>query len=268
MKRIFIALLCLPTMAFSQNFKADVKNFNFNYKIPLGEGVASSFSMESFEARQEVRVAIEKLNEEFFIKVSGAEEGEFNFKNPPAFIKDAESMTIRGFNLSFQNALSINLNQADFVSPDNALHLQNFSLGCQRNLVLEDLMDQVISGCTQGMNLKSSRFSSSEEALSKAIVQVVEKEVGPMSGIGVNSLDMRVSGGRYDLSAEIKAQISGKIKSKGELSYDAAKKELRVKISSVKYGFFNITSKVFDELEKKESEKMKVSKPYVYFKLK
>jgi hypothetical protein len=268
MKRIFITLLYLPTIAFSQSFKAEVRNFNFNYKIPLGEGVATSFSMESFETRREVRVAIEKLNEEFFIKVSGAEEGEFNFKNPPAFIKDAESMTVRGFNLSFLNDLSINLNQADFVSPDDALHLQNFSLGCQRNLVLEDLMDQVLNGCTQRMNLKSSRFSSSEEALSSAIVQAVAKEAAPLGGVGVNSLDMRVSAGRYYLSAEIKAQISGKIKSQGELSYDAAKKELRVKIASVKYGFFNITSKVFDELEKKESEKMKVSKPYVYFKLK
>ena len=89
-----------------------------------------------------------------------------------------------------------------------------------------------------------------------------------LGGVGVSALDLKTNAGKYDLSAEVKAQVSGKVKSNGNMSYDASAGKLTLKISEVKFGFLNITGKVFDELKKQQSETLKVNEPYVYYSLK
>ena len=84
----------------------------------------------------------------------------------------------------------------------------------------------------------------------------------------MSALDLRTQEGRYDLAVDIKAQISGKVKSYGMISYDQSTKVLTMKITEVKFGFFNLTDKVFQELKKNESPKMVVKKPFVYLDLK
>src|SRR5690606_18217030 len=134
------------------------------------------------------------------------------------------------------------------------LSLRNFTLSCARSQAVE-VMDQLLEGCIQKMRLRSNKFSSN------SLTTLVQKTMG---GIGVNDLDLNVSGGKLDLSAQIKAQISGKARAKGNISYAAHEKKLTVKLSEVKFGILNVTSQVFDELKKNESAQMKVQKPYIY----
>jgi len=52
------------------------------------------------------------------------------------------------------------------------------------------------------------------------------------------------------------------------VKYEAAAKKITVKVSEVKFSYLDVTSQVFDELKKQESESVKVSKPYIYITIK
>jgi hypothetical protein len=86
--------------------------------------------------------------------------------------------------------------------------------------------------------------------------------------VEVSSFDLRINGKRFDLSTDIRAQISGKVKASGQISYNSTQGLIVVKITEVKFGFLNITSMVFDELKKNESPRLKVREPYIYYQLK
>lgn len=264
MKRLLFGLVLVADLALAGNLSVNVKNFNFKYTNPYGEGSATSFSRNQI-MDQKVFVRVDKVDNNFHLNVSGAETQEFVLENAPSFMTEAETMTISGFNLGLNQRANLSLTQGRFYSREDSLALDGVSLDCARDANKKEIMDQLIVGCIQNLTLKTSKFSSqaTEEVLVNALM-----EVTPQGSIGVNSLDLKISSGKYSLAADVKADISGKVKSSGLMSYDVASGKLTIKIAEVKFGFLNITGKVFDELKKKESATMTVKQPYVYLKLK
>lgn len=268
MKSLLFCCLFFSGMVHAQSVQVKVTNFNFTYHAPYGEGSASSFS-RSFQ-NEGVSVKVEKVDKDFLLSATGSENQEFVFKDAPSFLTEAETMDVKNFNLDFTQALALSLDSGRFNSSDDNLKLDALKLSCNRDLSLAKEMDQVISGCMKKMSLKSSRFASEsvKSGLTKIIGEALSNSTLDKGDIKINDLDLQTKNGKYDLEAEVKAQISGKVKSDGNMSYDPSKGLLTLKISEVKFGFFNITGKVFDELEKNESEKLQVKKPYVYYSIK
>jgi hypothetical protein len=252
MKGFLLGFLFLSGV--SHGAQLSVKDFNFDYKDPHGYGKAASFSRAFID--EEVSVRVEKYDNNFEFIVSGGENGEFLLENAPAMLTNAQSMAVKGFNLDFKDRLVMSLTQATIKS-DSSMSLKSVKLECDRAGSAE-LMDQVISGCINKMSLKSSQFSS----------QAVEGLLETLAGVAVNSVEFKSSTGKYTLSADVKAQVSGKVKSNGNISYNEKTGLLTIKISEVKFGLFNITGKVFDELKKNQSETLKVKEPYVYYQIK
>ena len=268
MKGLMIGCMLVSGMASAQTLQLNVENFNFTYQNPYGEGSATSFTRSLYSEAVDVRV--EKLDQDFILTVSGGENQEFTLKNAPAFMTEADSMNIKGFNLDLSNAFALSLTSGSFLSPDDSLKLDGLKLNCARDVNQAEEVDQLINGCMQKMSLKSSKFSSEslKSGLSNVLMNAFISAAGEKGDLGIKSLELKTSNGKYDLEAEVKAQVSGKVKSDGSMSYDPAKGTVTLKISEVKFGFFNITGKVFDELEKNESDKLKVKKPYVYYQIK
>lgn len=267
MKRIFITWLCLSTTVFAANPSVEVTNFNFEYQDPKGHGTADSFSAQAFRDNS-VTVDVEKQDKDFLLKVQGAANGEYVLKNAPELLTSAKNISLQVFNLNFNNNFSMSLDEGYFESPDSELLLQKLSLSCVRNNSEKDPQDQIVGGCTQQLTLKSSKFTSN--SLTKDFINsLVSGVIGAkVSNVSITGLDLKINGGNYNLSAEVKAQISGKAKSYGQMTYDSSNKVLTIKITEVKFSVLNVTNQVFDELKKNENEKMKVSKPYVYLTLK
>jgi hypothetical protein len=268
MKGFIVSALFFSGLVNAQSIQVKVSDFNFTYQDPYGEGSATSFS-RSFQG-EAVQVKVEKSAKDFLLSTSGAENQEFTFRNAPSFMTDAETMSVKGFNLNFGSALSMSLQSGRFLSHEDSLKLDGLSLSCSRDITHKDDMDQLIMGCVNQMTLKSSRFSS--ESVKSGIVDILTSAfrgaTGTKADVGVSSLELKTQKGKYNLEADVKAQISGKVKSNGNMNYDPATGKMILKISEVKFGFINITGKVFDELEKNESEKLKVKKPYVYYSIK
>lgn len=273
MKSLFITLLLFSSVAEAQSLGVSIKNFNFSYQNPHGSGSATSFSRSGFVADEGVSVSVDKLDKDFKLMVSGAENQEFELKNAPSFMTEAETMSVTGFNLDLADRLNMNMTSGRFNSIKDELILDGLNLDCARDIVQAEVMDQLISGCIQKMTLKTAKFSQSANdglvnALETALSAALVENSMVLAGVGVSSLDLKTNAGKYDLSAEVKAQVSGKVKSNGNMSYDATTGKLTLKISEVKFGFLNITGKVFDELKKQQSETLKVNEPYVYYSVK
>ena len=268
MKGFMVSALLFSGLASAQSLQVKVSDFNFNYQNPYGEGSAKSFTRSFYG--DAVQVKVEKSDRDFFLSTTGAENQEFTFKNAPAFMTNAETMSVKGFNLNFGSAFNMSLQSGRFLSDEDSLKLDGLILGCSRDTTHKDDMDQLIMGCMDQMSLKSSRFSS--ESVKSGLVNILTtafiEASGTKSDVGVNSLELKTQKGKYNLEADVKAHVSGKVKSNGNMSYDPATGKMIIKISEVKFGFLNITGKVFDELEKNESEKLKVKKPYVYYTIK
>jgi hypothetical protein len=256
-------------MAHAEPFNLNVKNFNFTYTDPHGEGSAASFTRSHNVIDDAVNVSVDKVESNFKLSVSGAESQEYELKNAPSFISEAQTMSISGFNLNLAEALNLSLGAGRFNSPDDSLKLDGVALDCSRDLTQAEVADQLISGCIQKLSFKSSKFSS--ESIDGPLVFAVSESVRAAvaaTDMAINSVDLKVVGGKYTLSADVKASVSGKVKSSGVISYDAAGSKVTLKISEVKFSIFNIRGKVFEALKKKESEKMKVQEPYIYYSLK
>lgn len=267
MKKILV-LLFITSIAHAQVSQVEVKNFNFDYTAPRGEGTAEAFSYQK-QMNEAQKVSVEKLGEDFKIVLEGVENQEIDFKNPPSLIKDAEQIKLSAFNFIFQNKVSLSMARALFQSPGKSMDLSNLSLNCDRAMAYPEVMEQVIVGCIQQMSLKTTGFSSQgeggvDQALMKAIDLGHDELLGATT---IKNVDFKLTQGKFQFSAEIKAQISGKATGSGTVNYEADGKKVTVKVSEVKFGILNVTSQVFDELKKQESPKMKVSKPYIYITL-
>lgn len=258
MKKLIFSFFLCSGIVHAEALNVSVKNFKFDYHAPSGQGSAAEFSYGA-ETHKDVTVSVDKLETSFKFQVTGIEASDYEFKNAPAFLTSAETMSVAGLTVALDQSFALSLGSGVFASPKNTLELNGLNVTCNRGAEDEPL-DQLFSGCSQNMIFKSSKFTSEgmEEALSAVMAEAIK----------VTSVDLKVSSGKYNLSADVKASVSGKVKSTGSLSYDATKSVLTLKITEVKFSILNITSKVFDELEKKESEKFKVSRPYVYITVK
>ena len=268
----FSFLFLLNVAHAADNLQINVKNFNFTYTDPHGSGTAASFSRSPAQLAA-VDVSVDKVGPDFKLSVSGAENLEFELKDAPSLLTDAQRMVVKDFNLTLADKVSLSLLQGVFTSQDDNLKLDGLNLNCDRNLAQAEIMDQLIMGCIQKMSFKTSKFSSAAEKglvalMTTSISAAIDQGRGVAADLGINSVSLTTTNGKYDLAAEVKAQISGKVKSNGNMSYDPAKGLLTLKISEVKFGLFSVTGKVFDELKKKESEKLKVKEPYVYYSIK
>jgi hypothetical protein len=269
MKIFMLGIVFFSGIANAEPLKVSVSNFSFSYKDPRGEGFAASFNRNNLVANQ-VNVSVDRIDKDFNFQVSGSENLEFQLKNAPSFMTEAEKMSVQGFNMLLAEKLNLTLAEGRFLSGQDNLSLDGMNLDCGRDLTKKEVMDQLLNGCIQKMSLKTSKFSSQslEAGLLSELTQSIALALSEKSNLGINSLDLKTNGGRYDLSADIKSQISGKIRSNGQMSYDDLNGKLTVKISQVKFGILNITGKVFDELKKKENEKLIVKQPYLYYSLK
>lgn len=272
MKNLLMGLLFVSCIqARAEDLVISMKNFNFEYAAPLGEGTATYFSQSRRKLEGPLAVHVEKVNDDFNFVINGTEESQFKFENAPSIFLDAERMQVVDLNFQLVDNIEISLAQGRFFSVDDTIKMDGFTLNCARDLSLSDLGDQMLSGCLQKMLMKASKFSSVTtktehlaHLLSQSILSAVSDGLQNKSDITVKGLEFKITSGKYNLAADLKAEVSGKVKSHGSITYDYDLKQVTIKISEVKFGLFNITSKVFDELRKHESDSIKIKEPYVY----
>jgi len=267
--KLLIICLFVSSIAWAQTTQVNVQNFNFNYQAPFGDGTADTFSYQSgINTPQSIH--IEKIGEDFKIILEGVENQEYTLKDAPELIRNAEKMKLQNVNFSFSEKLSLGMASAVFNSPEQNVEIKGMALNCEVIKTQQEVMDQALLGCIQKMTLKSSGISTDgATSIANTFMSAVDDRHNVLkASVGVKNLSMKITNGKFDLSADVKAQISGTAKASGSFKYDQSSKKLTVKISEIKLGVLNVTSQVFTELKKQESSTLKVNEPYVYITLK
>ncbi len=262
--KIFLLFILSSGLSFAQVSKVDIKNFNFNYEAPLGEGVADNFSYQK-EMNNQQKVNVEKFSDFFKIKLEGVENQEMEFKNAPAFIQEAEKINLNTFNFDLGEKISLGLVQGSFISSQDEFNLKNVNLFCERSAASELILDQALMGCIQKMTFKVSGFSSMpQKGIDYAMMEALNSALDTNgTALSLKNVDLKINAGKFQLGADIKAQISGTALANGTVKYEPTEKKIIVKVSEVKFGFLDLTSKVFEELKKQESDTIKINKPYI-----
>ena len=269
MKCLFTMALFLALQpAFSQDVRVKIEDFSFQYDDPKGAGEATLFQHNQ-KTLEGVRVEVEKIGEAMNFKVSGSENHEFSLGKAPDVVMKAKSMVVDDLDLTYEDSLSFSVLEGEFIGEDE-LHLKNFALNCNKDLAQKLPENQLIFGCLQKMTVKSQSFSQSavEEGMVKALTKAIGAVAGSRGDLTIKSLDFKIDNGKYDLGADVKAQMSGRAKSNGTMAYDPKTGTMTIKISEVKFGILSVTGLVFDELKKNENDRLKVNQPNVYYKLK
>lgn len=270
MKNIFIYFLLFSSYSFADDLNMTVNNLNFTYQNPHGTGNAAEIIQDG-RVWNNVQVKVDKFNNDFKFIIEGHELEEFELTNAPSLMTEAEIMSISGLNLNLKDRISLNVVSANFQSPQDKLKFDRLFFDCSRDLTQENFQDQFISGCIKNLSFKTSRFSSQLDETSlitNFIALFNEENAKAATRVIVESVNLKINNGKYEFSADVKAQVSGKVQSNGSISYDQPAKKLTLKISEVKFGYLSITEKVFEELKKQESDQLKVNRPYVYYTVK
>jgi len=265
MKKMIFTLVFASMAAQAQMDSLYVSNLNFDYTNPQGRGSVDAFGSKK-SLRASLDLLVDRVDRDFKLTVMGDHEAVYDLKDAPDFMVEAERMSIKSFNLHLaKERLSVSLLSGNFESRKDNLRLDNMSLECPRAMEESTTLDQLVQGCTQALTFKLSKFVSADSF--SGLEEVLEI---PLTGgsVQVNAVELKIKNKKFDLLAEVRAQVSGKVKALGQMSYDSQKGQLAIKISEVKFGFLNITSKVFDELKKNESDRLRVKEPYVYYQLK
>ncbi len=267
--KFLLSVLFASSLSYGEVKQVEIKNFNFSYTAPLGEGLAESFSYQNKKENQQ-KVYVEKFAEVFKLKFEGRENQELEFKNAPAFIQEAEAINLNGLNLNLGQYVSLGLSQGEFVSTKDELSLKNMNLSCDRLGLTTQILDEVLSGCIQRMSFKVSGFSSfPQKGIDFALIEALNSNSQlQATSLSIKNVDLKINGGKFQLSADVKAQISGTVSASGTAKYDTPTKKITIKVSEIKFGFLDLTTKVFEELKKQESETLKVNKPYIYITVK
>jgi hypothetical protein len=262
MKKFFFSLAFFSFMAQAEVHSLYVSNLNFDYVNPQGRGSADTFGSSLNEGAR-LDLLVDRVDRDFRLTIQGNREEMFEFKNAPDFMVDAETMSVNQFNLNWADRLNLSLSSGRFDSREDGLKLDGLSLDCIRAEEESNVLDQLVQGCVQNLSFKLSKFTSSGN-------YIFFEELSDSRGgdLQVNSLDFKIRSRKFDLTADVRAQVSGKVKASGQISYDSQRGQLTIKISEVKFGFLNITSKVFDELKKNQNDRMTVKEPYIYYLLK
>lgn len=268
MKRTLIIGLIVTTHALAQDVRLKIEDFSFNYSDPSGSGQATLFQHNQ-KSLEGVQIGVEKIGEAMNFKVTGSENHEFTLEKAPDVVMKAKTMTVDNLDVTYEDSLSFSLIEGEFVGEDE-LHLKNFTLNCNKDMTQAAADNQLIFGCLQRMSVKSQSFSQTavEDGMVNAFTNALKSVAGSRGDVSIKALDFKIQNGKYDLSAEVKAQMSGKAKSNGNMSYDPESGIMTIKISEVKFGILSVTGMVFDELKKNENDRMKVKKPNVFYKVK
>ena len=271
---LILLSLSLPLTTLAKPLVVRVDKFNFQYNDPIGEGVADSFYRSELGG-EKVQVQIEKRNNDFLFLVTGAENYEFHLKDAPSFMTKAKSMRIQNFNLNFEERSEIRIEKGEFRSEKDFTQMDQFLLNCNRNTNVENVVDQLIVGCLESMSIKAKSFNSSK--VSNALNHILEDlgkdqnrvhDFSKLGSLDISHANISMKAGRLHVMADVKSDFNGRVRGKGDLSYDLKTKKITLKIDEVKFGILNITKKVFGELREIKNPNLEVNEPYVHFKIK
>ena len=236
--KILIILLFLVKAAFAQGPGISISHFNLNYKNPSGVADAKHLILAGYSFENSPRFTVEQQAGNFVLETA---DEIITIENVPEQIIELENLTVSNFNLETNTSkISLDVDQFNGSDIETKIDIKSVAIDCQYEHLSEDIKDEFLNSCVNNTGrIKIARFSENGKN-------------------HINNGDFRFN--KNNLSFKIKAQGLN-VKGSGKAYYTPGL--LRIKIEKAKVGFLNVKKKMFKELEKIESQKVRVSNPWI-----
>jgi len=238
----FLVILVLSFSVLAKLPEADIKGFDGSYADPTGQAQSTKFLYEDISFEENANFVVEKQAASFFLQTPNEE---IQIENIPSFVNDLEKLSWADINLSSNNT-SFNLSVGSLSGENNerSLSLKEFSINCKSQNRYEDLMSDLLDSCLN---------ESGNLDLNSIVLNSVNKKETKVENLNI---DIRTN------SMDFKVKASGfNVKGDGKVYFEEDK--VRVRIDKAKAGFLNVKGILFKELEKMESQSVKVNKPWI-----
>jgi hypothetical protein len=277
-KIISMACLFMSFNAFCEFPVTDIREFKGSYQRPEGNGSADSLIFPEIgkPATEAIKIKVIEKDKGYLLTY-GAEE--FLYENPPEFLADVDSFHVNGLNiLTKENTASLDIYAIDTAGREGKARVRDLKANCLENdSSITDFSTKLIDSCLTNSHVNFSEIYVEQVSDSAGAVKglsdvmnlfATEEDLTSSDKIDLQNFKLNVNNHRFSLSSKINIGLKATIKASGVTEYEKDKNRIKIKISSVKAGIFNITSKVFKTLKESESETFIVQKPYVYILMK
>lgn len=240
MKTLAVLLVAFPCVAFSADWVVSGLNMDYANGAGTAQAVAARFPIEGQN--------YEFSNASFDIRYGAGELvverplDNFSYGVETKVLEDVSSARVRNFSFeAVPGKVQFGIDSAELVKDGETSRLGKTTLSCQGGAVSPDPIDSCIN---------YARFNLASMSAKNA------------RGTEISDVKLGINAGKTTF--EVKIGGIGKVNGEGTVSHLAADGTLAIRVSKVKYGFIDITGQFFSELEKNESETLRVERPFVY----
>jgi hypothetical protein len=238
MKRLIIILSLLSHPLLARDYRTQIEQLNLEYNLPSGVAQSDFFEFEHYSFPTPTEYNLELQGS---ILILETPDGPIQLDSIPSFLTDVDQIKIKSLYLNHNEAVvDLKFNQFFFSKDSSNKTIKNVKFNCPYNTPIPDFLEQLFSSCLNDRaNLSLNSFDSNGN---KVVSDVKVK-------INSNQLD-------FELRA-----LGLKIKGEGKTYYQDDL--IRIKIEKARVGIINVRGRLFDELEKFESDYIKVNEPWV-----
>ena len=247
--------------------RSEIKDFVGAYRQDRGNATAQVWHLAGSSREENISFEVFKENQQ--IRLVTPKE-ELIFDEVPEFLLDLNDVRWQGANVQTGGqAVSLELESLQGSGSGQALDLQKLKGDCQGRNLNGDFFQNLIAACTSQGSLAFKslvtretvrRNQASLYSFLENILKGIQKN-NNQSSVTLENFNLEVRNKKYELKVKANLSISATIKAEG--SFDYQQDRVRIRIDKVKASFLTITGKVFDELEKIQSQNIVVNRPYV-----
>ncbi|WP_417336245.1 hypothetical protein [Halobacteriovorax marinus] len=268
MNKVLTGAMILASTSIHADFlHIEVSNFTGSYKKPDGSATASKLTIPN--------ALTSKIN----IELRGVEDGyilqyldkEYHFKNPPSFINDIETGSWNNINYStISKSLNTGLTSFHSEFAGESLQIKKFQGKCNFNRAHNESYGlQVLDACLTNSSFSISYLLSSKvNKLYDILLDLPGFEGINASEVSLSNANLNIKKNSFSFKGKVNMGISANVTIAGKSEYDIKENRVVIKVDKAKASFINIKNKLFQELEKSETETLKVDNPYIYILLK
>jgi len=232
------ALVVMSAPAMANDYEASVTNFNLNYNSPSGTANSAKlrYGQYNYPGHTQYKVELQAG-----ILTLETPDDLVQLDNLPDSLSQVDALVVNDLNLlSNSSSLGLRFNHLKTRTQKSALDIQRLSVNCGYRASNDTFIHEVLDSCfnnTGRLGLGSYK-DKGKEILGSTIFSIYN-----------NRMNFQVMSQGH------------KIRGNGKSYYSNGM--LRIRIDKAKVGIFNVRRRLFNELNKLQSDKVSVHEPWV-----
>lgn len=272
MKRstLLTLLFFITPPVFAEFLQMDIQQFQGQYRAPSGEGSASRFQIpEQLENAQNINLSIEKTETGYTLVTPSSR---YDWGDVPDLLMDVNALRWNGVNVSGATKRFMTNFSSLFIERESShMSLKSFLLDCQMTTQShEDFVETLLESCINGVGTarlnefqKNDKTIEGHQLMMNFLMAITPHEIAPLSETKIEEINLKINRQSFEASLKTKVVINTTVKMSGAVFYEQDKSQIRLRLDKAKAGFLNVHSQIFEQLEKAQSEKLIVQKPWV-----